>query len=236
MLLALPDLQGRLKGKRYDARHFLTRVAGNHAEMCAYLLATDVGMHAVDGFALTSWEDGYSDLKVVPDLGTLRLLPWMPRTALVLSDAFAGTEQPVAVAPRQILRTQLEHLRAVYGLQVQVGLESEFALYRGRPSTSPQPGQPLVAVSATNLDYALDHPPALDRFLRRLQSALAGAGAPVEAIKAEAGPGQIEVTFPYGPVMEACDVHLLLKHAARALVVLGQVHSPVACPFDRVCR
>ncbi|SHN07881.1 glutamine synthetase [Streptomyces yunnanensis] len=218
VLLALPDLQGRLKGKRYDARHFLARVACTHAERCAYLLATDVGMQPVDGFALTSWGDGYADLNVVPNLGTLRQVPWMARTVLVLGDAFACDEQPVAVAPRQILRAQLERLRAVHGFQAQVGLESEFVLYEGRPSTRLLAGQPLAPVSSANLDYALDHPFALDRFLRRLHSALARAGAPVEAVKTEAGPGQIEeVTFPYGPVLEACDVHLLLKHAARAL-------------------
>ncbi|MFE4018650.1 glutamine synthetase family protein [Streptomyces sp. NPDC059101] len=231
MLLALPDLQGRLKGKRYDARHFLARVASTHADMCAYLLATDVGMQPIDGFALTSWEDGYADLNVVPDLGTLRLVPWMARTVLVLGDAFACDEQPVAVAPRQILRDQLERLRAVHGFQAKVGLESEFVLYEGRPSTRVLAGQPLAPVSSANLDYALDHPLALDRFLRRLQSALDRAGAPVEAVKTEAGPGQIEVTFPYGPVLEACDVHLLLKHAARALAArAGMTATFMAAP------
>ncbi|MGG2460561.1 glutamine synthetase family protein [Streptomyces sp. RGM 3693] len=235
VLLALPDLQGRLKGKRYDARHFLDRVASTHADMCAYLLATDVGMQPVGGFALTSWEDGYADLKVVPDLSTLRPVPWMARTVLVLGDAFACDEQPVEVAPRQILRAQLERLRAVHGFQVQVGLESEFVLYEGRPATGSLAGHPLAPVSSTNLDYALDHPPALDRFLRRLQSALAGAGAPVEAVKTEASPGQIEITFPYGPVLEACDVHLLLKHAARALAArAGMTATFMAAPHAGV--
>ncbi|MEV0370595.1 glutamine synthetase family protein [Streptomyces sp. NPDC050636] len=213
----MPDLQGRLKGKRYDARHFLERVAGGHASMCAYLLATDVGMRPVDGFALTSWENGYADLKVVPDMDTLRPVPWLPRTVLALGDARTPDGQPVEVAPRQILRTQIERL-ANHGLQAQVGLESEFLLYEDHVTNRPhQAATPPCPVTTMNLDYALDHPPVLDRFLRRLQSALARAGSPVEAVKTEAGPGQVEVTFPYGPVMEACDVHVLLKHASRTL-------------------
>ncbi|MFF4607901.1 glutamine synthetase family protein [Streptomyces sp. NPDC001339] len=192
-------------------------MVGGDTEICAYLLATDVDMNPIDGFALTSWETGYADLTVAPDLSTLRLVPWLPRTVVVFGHALTSQDLPLAVAPRQMLRTQIGRL-AAHGLHVQAGLESEFLLYEGRFIGPQQPGEGgLRPVSAVNLDYALDHPPVLDRFIRRLQSAVAGAGSPVEAIKTESGPGQVEVTFPYGPALEACDTHVLFKHAVRTL-------------------
>ncbi|MFJ8795057.1 glutamine synthetase family protein [Streptomyces sp. NPDC102462] len=217
VLLALPDLQGRLKGKRYDADHFLRRVAHHGAEMCAYILATDAEMSPADGFALTSWEAGYQDLSVQPDLATLRVVPWLPRTAIVLGDAVHHDSTPIEVAPRQILHQQLARLSR-HGLQAKAGIETEFTLYQGTYTEAERAGyQSLRPMTTENLDYALDHAPDCDRFLRRLQRALTGAGMPVEAIKTEAGPGQIEVTFPYGPALTACDRHLLFKHAVRTL-------------------
>ncbi|MFF4520458.1 glutamine synthetase family protein [Streptomyces bluensis] len=217
VLLALPDLQGRLKGKRYDAGHFLKRVAYYGAEMCAYTLATDVEMSPADGFALTSWETGYQDVTVQPALGTLRVVPWMPRTAIVIGDAVHHDGTLVKVAPRQVLHYQLARL-ARRGLHPQVGIETEFVLYQGTYAEAEQAGyQGLRPVTTENLDYALDHDPVCDRFFRRLQRALAGAGMPVEAIKTESGPGQVEVTFPYGEALAACDQHLLFKHAVRTL-------------------
>ncbi|MEU6254302.1 glutamine synthetase family protein [Streptomyces sp. NPDC047043] len=217
VLLAVPDLQGRLKGKRYGARHFLNRVLDGGAEMCAYILATDPDMTPVDGFALTSWASGYEDLRVEPDPSTLRILPWMPRTALILGHALGPEGEPIEVAPRQILRHQLTRL-ASHGLHAQAGLETEFVLYRGAYTPTSRVGlNGLVSVTVDNLDYALDHPPEYDRFFRRLQGSLSKAGMPVEAIKTEGAPGQVEVTFPYGPALSACDNHVAFKHAVRTL-------------------
>ncbi|MFD9042016.1 glutamine synthetase family protein [Streptomyces bottropensis] len=217
VLLAVPDLQGRLKGKRYDAGHFLQRVAHHGAEVCAYILATDVDMSPADGFELTSWETGYQDLTVRPDLATLRIVPWMPRTVVVLGHAVHECGTPIGIAPRQILQHQLTRL-ARHGLHAKTGIETEFVLYKGTYMDAEQAGyQALQPLSTENLDYSLDHDPVSDRFFRRLHRALAGAGMPVEAIKTEAGPGQVEVTFPYGPALAACDQHLLFKHAVRAL-------------------
>ncbi|MCD9145819.1 glutamine synthetase family protein [Streptomyces albireticuli] len=217
VLLALPDLQGRLKGKRYGARHFLDRIATGDTDMCVYVLATDVDMNPVDGFALTSWESGYQDLRAVPDLSTIRALPWMPRTALVHADAHDQNGQPLEVAPRQMLRHQLDRL-ADRGLTTKAGLETEFILYQGSYAQAAETGYQNLRPAATdNLDYALDHNPALDRFMRRLQAALGGAGLPVEAIKTESATGQVEVTFPYGDVLAACDGHTVFKHAVRSI-------------------
>ncbi|MGX1762311.1 glutamine synthetase family protein [Streptomyces lydicus] len=217
VLLAVPDLQGRLKGKRYGAQHFLDRIATGSADMCAYVLATDVDMTPADGFALTSWATGYQDLVVTPVIETLRLTPWMPRCALVLGDAVDHNATPVEVAPRQMLRRQLTRL-ARHGLHVKAGLETEFVLYQGTYEQAAERGyQGLRPLTVENLDYALDHSPAADRFFRRLQAALAGAGLPVEAVKTEGAPGQVEVTFPYGGALAACDGHLAFKHAVRAI-------------------
>lgn len=217
VLLALPDLQGRLKGKRYDAGHFLRRVAHHGAEVCAYTLATDVEMSPANGFALASWDTGYQDLTVRPDLATVRVVPWMPRTAVVLGHAVHDCGTPFSVAPRQILHQQLTRL-ARYGLHAKVGIETEFVLYRGTYAEAEEAGyRAMRPVTTQNLDYALDHDPVSDRFFRRLQRALAGADLPIEAIKTEAGPGQVEVTFPFGGALAACDQHLLFKHAVRTL-------------------
>lgn len=217
VLLAVPDLLGRLKGKRYDAHHFLKRVAHHGAEVCAYVLATDVDMSPADGFALTSWETGYQDLSVQPDLSTLRAVPWLPRTVVVLGDAVHQDGTSIGIAPRQILQKQLTRLSR-HGLHPKAGIETEFVLYKGTYTDVEQAGyQGLRPLMNENLDYALDHDPVSDRFMRRLQRALVGAGMPVEAIKTEAGPGQVEVTFPYGDALTACDRHLLFKHAVRTL-------------------
>ncbi|MET8983422.1 glutamine synthetase family protein [Streptomyces sp. NPDC004539] len=217
VLLAVPDLQGRLKGKRYDAEHFCRRVAQHSSGMCSYVLATDVAMSAADGFALTSWEQGYQDLSVKPDLTAIRIVPWEARTALVMGDATAPDGRRVEVAPREILRRQLVRL-AQHGLYPMVGIETEFSLYRGTYTALEEGGfRDLRPVAAGNLDYALDYDPVSDRFFRHLHRALKGAGLPVEAIKTEAGPGQSEITFRYGAALAACDQHLMLKHAARAL-------------------
>src|SRR5690349_7155584 len=129
VLLGIVDMQGRLQGKRFDARHFVDTVAAEGAEGCNYLLAVDVDMNTVDGYAMSSWERGYGDFAMVPDLSTLRRAAWHPATALLLADLawFDGT--PVAASPRQILRRQLDRL-AERGLRAYAGTELEFILYR----------------------------------------------------------------------------------------------------------
>jgi len=217
VLLAVVDFPGRLKGKRYDAEYFVRRVAKHGAAMCAYVLATDVGMSPEGGFALTSWESGYQDVSVWPVLTSIRLVPWEARTVVVLGDAMTPDGTPVEVAPRAILRRQLDRL-AEHGLYPMAGIETEFSLYQGTGAGLEESGyRELRPVAPGNLDYALDHDPVSDRFFRHLQRALKGARLPVEAVKTEAGPGQAEVTFPYGSALAACHQHLLFKHAVRAL-------------------
>jgi glutamine synthetase len=215
VLLAVPDMQGRLKGKRHDARHFLGHLAGDGAEMCAYVLATDHDMHPLPGYALTSWDDGYGDMRIVPDPGTLRVLPWVPGAALLLADPVGPDGTPVPVAPRQVLRHQLDRLAAA-GYTALAGVETEFMLYKGTYAEHAANGfRDLRPAADVNLDYALDHDLVNEGFFDALATGLAGAGLPVEAVKTEAGLGQVEVTFPYGDPLAACDGHTVFKHAAR---------------------
>ncbi|MFG3289772.1 glutamine synthetase family protein [Streptomyces sp. NPDC048179] len=233
--LALPDLQGRLKGKLYNAGHFIDRIAASDAEMCAYVLATDADMRPAGGFALTSWEAGYGDLRARPDLSTLRGLPWMPRTALVVADAVGHDGRPLEIAPRQLLRRQLDQL-ADRGLHTKTGLETEFVVFQGTEAEAAQAGfRGLRPVTWANLDYALDHPPAVSKLLRSLQAGLAGAGMPVEAMKTESAHGQVEVTFPYGDTLTAADNHLVFKHAVKVFASrAGMMPVFMAAPMSGV--
>ncbi|MFG2437881.1 glutamine synthetase family protein [Streptomyces sp. NPDC048508] len=214
VLLGVPDLLGRLKGKRLDARHFMSQLPAG-SEMCAYVLATDVDMTPLPGFALTGWDHGYGDLTVVPDRTAIRRLSYLPQTALVFGDPRHRDGRRVDVVPRQMLRQQIKALAAL-GWEARVGIESEFMLYRGTADSIHKKGfRDLTPVSPHNLDYALDHPPGLSAFFGDLQDALAHADASVEAVKTEGAPGQIEVTWPYGEPVRACDTYTVHKHAVR---------------------
>ncbi|MEU6230524.1 glutamine synthetase family protein [Streptomyces sp. NPDC047042] len=214
VMLGVPDMRARLRGKILDAKHFLTQLPAG-ADMCAYVLATDVDMNPVEGFDLAGWRTGYGDLRVVPDQRTIRRLDYLPGTVLVHGDALHPDGTAVDVAPRHMLREQLR-LLAEHELTVKVGIESEFVLYAGSEAQIHDAGyRDLTPVSPHNLDYALDHPPALSAFFVDLQDALSQAGSPVEAMKPEGAPGQIEVTWPYGDPVRACDTYTVHKHAVR---------------------
>ncbi|MDV9173451.1 glutamine synthetase family protein [Streptomyces sp. W16] len=228
VMLAVPDMQGRLKGKRIDAHHFVDGVAFGGSDMCAYVLATDVDNRALDGFTLSCADTGYGDVSLLPDPGAVYQLAWMRRTALVFADAIGHDGGPVSVAPRQILQRQLARLTA-RGITAQVGLETEFVLSHTDAANPHHPTR--RPVSDRNLDYALDHPQVLTRFFEDLQECLAGMGRPVEAIKTEGAAGQVEVTFPHGKPLRAADIHLLFQHAARTIAEqAGLVANFMAAP------
>ncbi|MFJ4918413.1 glutamine synthetase family protein [Streptomyces sp. NPDC088725] len=212
--LALTDIQGRQQGKRHHVRHFLDHVVPDGSDMCAYVLATDADMLPPTDFELVSWDSGIGDFQVRPDLTTIRTVPWDHGTVLVHADAFLDG-RPVEVSPRRVLSRALDRL-AARGLHVRTGIETEFTLYRGSHLHLEETNhQRLRPVSARNRDFALDLDPATSRYLRLLQDALEQAGLPIEAAKSEAAPGQVEITFPYGDPMAACDGHTLFKRVAR---------------------
>ncbi|MFJ9580736.1 glutamine synthetase family protein [Streptomyces sp. NPDC101191] len=221
VMLATANMQGGLKGKTYSTTHFLNEVAEHGTSWCGYLLATDADMRPLDGFGIASWDTGYGDMRFVPDLATLRTPTWMPGTALVLADPVTGDQQPVAVAPRHILKRQLEHWER-RGIAASVGLEAEFVLYHGTRKSAARSGyQDLTPLFEGSRDYGLHQSPALRKYLAALHAALTGTDLPLEAVKGEGVSGQIEITFPHGEPLHAADQHMLLRHAA---VEIGATH------------
>src|SRR5256714_986024 len=195
VVVGIVDMQGRLQGKRFHAQHFVDVVAREGTEGCNYLLAVDVDMNTVDGYAMSSWAGGYGDFAMVPDLSTLRLAPWHPATALVLADLawFDGT--PVPASPRQILRRQLDRL-AARGLRAYAGTELEFILYRDSYEEAWQRRyRDLTPANQYNVDYSLLGTARVEPLLRRIRLAMAGAGLHPESAKGACNYGQHEIPF-----------------------------------------
>ena len=155
VIVAFCDMQGRLTGKRVSARLFVDDVAEHGAECCNYLLAVDVDMNTVDGYAISSWETGYGDMVMTPDFATLRLIPWLPGTALVMADLWWTDGRPVTQAPRSILNRQIERL-SERGLVPYVGTELEFMVFDDGFREAWRKGyRDLTPASDYNIDYAL---------------------------------------------------------------------------------
>lgn len=180
VIVAFTDMQGRLTGKRVSARLFVEDVAAHGAECCNYLLAVDVDMNTVDGYAISSWETGYGDMVMTADFSTLRLLPWLPGTALVMADLSWGSGgpdgRPVVQAPRTILRGQLDRL-ADRGLAAFVGTELEFMVfddsYRAAWAAD---YRGLTPATDYNVDYAMLASTRMEPLLRDIRRGMEGAG------------------------------------------------------------
>ncbi len=221
VLVCMVDMQGRLMGKRLHARHFLD---GGHEEShcCNYLLATDLAMHTVDGYAATSWRAGYGDYVMRPDLATLRRAPWLPGTALVLCDVLDHhTHEAVPHAPRAMLRRQLDRLDAM-GLAARMATELEFFLFKGTADENRARGfRDLAPISGYNEDYHIFQTTKEEAILRPLRNHLVGAGIPVEGTKGEAETGQAELNIRWGEGLLAADYHTIAKHAAKEIAWAG---------------
>lgn len=187
VVLALVDMQGRLQGKRFHAPFFLDQVVANGSEGCNYLLAVDVDMNTVDGYAMSSWERGYGDFAMVPDFATLRRVPWQPGSALLLADlTWLDGSGDVVASPRQILRRQLDRL-AEHGLTAYAGTELEFVLFRDSYEDAWQRGyRDLTPANQYNVDYSLLGTARVEPLLRRIRVEMAGAGSPRRAPRASA--------------------------------------------------
>jgi glutamine synthetase len=217
VVLGITDMQGRLQGKRFHAQHFLDEVVSEGAEGCNYLLAVDVDMNTVDGYAMSSWSGGYGDFAMVPDLSTLRRVPWLPGTALVLADLawFDGT--PVPASPRQVLRGQLDRL-AARGLRAFAGTELEFIVYQDSYEDAWRRGyRDLTPANQYNVDYSLLGTARVEPLLRRLRVDMAGAGLRPESAKGECNYGQHEVAFRYADALTCADHHVIYKNGAKEI-------------------
>ena len=215
IILALPTPVG-LKGKTYTQAGF-ARVREHGAGMSAYLLATDTDMTPDPGYPWLA--AGTGDLIVKPDPAAVYRAAWRPRTALVLGDALDTNGAPIPHAPRQVLRRQLERL-AQLGISTLLGIESEARAYRLTHRDAHQRGYRHLhreAAGEFNGDYALEHPRDLQALLDALATGLCDSGLQLEALKTEAGRGQIEPTFLPAEPLTACDRHAIFKTAARQI-------------------
>ncbi|GAB3728734.1 glutamine synthetase family protein [Amycolatopsis oliviviridis] len=217
VLVAITDMQGRLQGKRCAAEYFLNEVVEHATEACNYLLAVDVDMNTVDGYAMSSWETGYGDFVMRPDFGTLRLLPWQEGTALVLADLERVQGGPVAPSPRQILRGQLDRL-AAHGLAAYVGTELEFIVFDDTfESAWDKRYQDLRPANQYNVDYSMLGTSRIEPLLRRIRNDMGGAGLYVESAKGECNPGQHEIAFRYADALTTCDNHSVYKTGSKEI-------------------
>jgi glutamine synthetase len=217
VLLCLADMQGRMQGKRLTARHFLDEVVSHGAEACNYLLAVDVEMNTVSGYAMSSWERGYGDFEMKPDFDTLRLVPWHEGTALCMADLQWGDGTPVVASPRQILRAQLDRL-AERGLSAVGATELEFIVFRDSYDDAALAGyRDLRPANLYNVDYSMLGTSRVEPLLRRIRNAMAGAGLHVENSKGECNFGQHEINFGYGPVLRTADEHAIYKNGAKEI-------------------
>ncbi|MFD5271735.1 glutamine synthetase family protein [Streptomyces sp. NPDC058335] len=217
VVLAFPDMQGRLQGKRFAARFFLDEVLEHGTEGCNYLLAVDTEMNTVDGYEMSSWERGYGDFAMHPDLSTLRRLPWHPGTAMLVADLAWADGSPVVAAPRQILRRQLERL-AELGFTAQVGTELEFIVFKDTYEQAWDAHyRGLTPANQYNIDYSILGTGRIEPLLRRLRNDMAGAGLTVESAKGECNPGQHEIAFRYDEALVTCDQHAIYKTGAKEI-------------------
>src|SRR3954449_2439409 len=217
VLLAFTDMQGRLQGKRLTGEFFLDSVADHGAEGCNYLLAVDVDMNTVSGYAMSSWEKGYGDFEMKPDMDTLVPIPWHEGTALVLADLAWGDGSPVLASPRQILRRQIDRL-AERGLEAFAGTELEFMIFRNTYEDAWNKAyRGLDPANYYNVDYSMIGTARVESLLRPIRNAMTAAGMKVENSKGECNFGQHEINFLYGPVLQTADEHSIYKTAAKEI-------------------
>ncbi|MCB1332478.1 MAG: glutamine synthetase [Roseivivax sp.] len=217
VLVCMVDMQGRLMGKRFHAEAFLD-IAEDETHCCNYLLATDIGMATPDGYASTSWSRGYGDYVLKPDLTTLRLVPWLEGTAMVLCDVLDHhTHEPVAHAPRQILKAQIARAEAM-GLSPMMATELEFFLFQGTHDQICANGfRDLRPISNYNEDYNIFQTSKEEPVMRPIRNHLRAMGVPVEGTKGEAEAGQEELNIRYAGALLTADYHTLSKHAIKEI-------------------
>ena len=217
VLIAMTDMQGRLQGKRLTAAHFLDEVVEHDAEGCNYLLAVDVDMNTVEGYAMSSWERGYGDFVFKPDLSTMRIVPWLEGTVLVTCDIVWEDGSPVVASPRQILKRQLERLYE-RGLEAFVGTELEFLVFMDTYEEAWRKGyRDLEPANYYNVDYSLLGTARIEPLLRRIRNQMAGAGLVVENAKGECNFGQHEINFKFDSALTSADGHAIYKNGAKEI-------------------
>jgi glutamine synthetase len=222
VLVAFPDLQGRLVGKRVTGHFFRDHVLDGGIEACNYLLAVDVDMTPLPGYEFANWSKGYGDFVCRPDLSTARAVPWLEKTALVLCDLFDDhTGEPVEVSPRRILQRQVERAAAA-GYSVMCGSELEFFVFRDSyEEAQAKRYSDLEPHSGFNEDYHILQTTRDEYLIRQIRNSMDAAGVPVEFSKGEASPGQHEINLRFADALEMADRHVVYKNGAKEIAGLN---------------
>ncbi len=217
VLVCIVDMQGRLQGKRFHAVHF---VESGHEEThcCNYLLATDIEMHTVQGYDATSWEKGYGDYVMKPDMTTLRRVPWLPGTAMVLCDVLDHhTHEEVPHSPRAILKRQVKRAEA-FGFKPMMATELEFFVFdKSFDQMFDEGYRDLQTLGRYNTDYSIMGTTKEEPLMRAIRNGLYGAGIPVENSKGEAEAGQEEINVRYSDALDTADNHTIVKTGCKEI-------------------
>jgi glutamine synthetase len=233
VLLALTDMQGRLQGKRFTAGHFLQEVTESGAESCNYLLAVDVEMNTVSGYEMASWERGYGDFAMRPDLDTLRPVPWQDATAICLADLSWADGSDVVASPRQMLKAQLARL-AERGWSTNASTELEFLVFRDSYEQAWHKGyRDLDPANLYNIDYSLLGTARVEPLIRRIRNSMQQAGLVVENSKGECNLGQHEINFRYGDALRTADDHSIYKNAAKEIAAQDEMSISFMAKFNQ---
>jgi len=234
VIAAFTDMQGRLLGKRLHGEFFVEEAeSGHEVEGCNYLLALDMDMDPVPGYEIASWEQGYGDFGFRPDLSTLRRIPWLEATALVLCDVEWHDGSPVQPSPRQVLKAQLERASAA-GYTPMTGSELEFYVVR---ETYREAWDTRYGALTPSVPYILDYHVLASTYdeglLRQIRNGMQGAGMRVESSKGEAWPGQHEVNFHFADALTMADDHVVYKNGAKEIAFAnGCALTFMAKPFE----
>jgi glutamine synthetase len=234
VIVAFTDMQGRLMGKRLHGEFFVEEIGAGHAvEGCNYLLALDMEMDPKPGYAIASWEQGYGDFALRPDLATLRRIPWLEGTVLVLCDVEWHDGSPVQPSPRQVLKGQMERAAAL-GFTPMAGSELEFYLLRQSFEEAwAQRYEDLTPSVPYILDYHVLATTYDEGLIRQIRNGMQGAGLRVESSKGEAWPGQHEVNFRFADALTMADNHVVYKNGAKEMAhANGCSITFMAKPFE----
>src|SRR5256712_8805277 len=220
ILMVFPDQQGRFMGKRVTGDFFREDILHGEGAIhaCNYLLAVDMEMEPLPGYRYANWDTGYGDLKAVPDMTTLRVIPWLEKTALVICDALdEETNEPIEVAPRQILKRQIDRATQA-GYLVKTGSELEFYLFKDSFDGAAEKGyRDLQPHSTYIMDYHILQTSKDEYLIREIRNNMDGAGVPVEFSKGEFGKGQQEINLRYADSLEMADRHVIYKNGAKEI-------------------
>src|SRR5215208_4664901 len=222
IVVAFTDMQGRLMGKRVQGDAFLNGVIDHGAHFCTYLLGTDMEMNTPEGFALMNWETGYGDWIAEPVWDTMRVLPWLEKSALVLSDTYTEEDRAeIPVSPRTILKHQVARA-ADHGLTIKAGSEFEYYVLKESWEESAKLGWGIPQrFGYYNEDYHLLQATKAEPLHRLLRNQMTEARVPIEFSKGEAAPGQHEVNIRYDDVLESADRSVIFKHGAKEIAYLN---------------